>query len=491
MLASLKRLTKHSAVYGVGHIVTRVVNFLLLPLYTNRLPADEFGVYAVVYSYLAMMTIVYTYGIDAAFLRFFILNDDEKKRREIFSTAFWAIVIVSAILTMLIFFNADINSGLVLTEGGHADLFQMVSLVLLFDALSFLPFLYLRAEEKSLYFVALKFLNVLVNVGLNVYYIIYLGKGVEGILLANVWASVITFLCLSPILMRHISFIFSWNEFKELLSFGLPYLPSTLAVVVLDLVDRFILERLAGLEVTGIYSAGYKLGIFMNLFVAAFRFAWHPFFLSTSKEKNAKEIFAKVFTYFTLVTTAIFLVVSLFIDQIVRLNIFGFSLFGPEYWQSTKVVPIILLSYIIYGMYVNFVVGIYLEKKTKYLPLITGAGAVVNILANFLLIPYFGMMGAAYATLIAYVVMAASLYLFSQRLYAIDYEFGRLLKLGAVVALLFFAGSKMTGSFEVLLRCVVILGFPVLLFLTGFFERRELTTLKNILQGKMARSVEQ
>lgn len=487
MLNSLKRLTKHSAVYGLGHIITRLVNFLLLPVYTNQLPTDEYGVSQVVYMYLAFMTIVYTYGIDAAFLRYFILNDDEEKRKEVFSTAFWAVAVVGLAFTCFIFSNAELNSRMVISEGVYSRLFRLASLILLFDALAFLPFLYLRAEEKSVHFVVIKFLNVIINVSLNIYLVVFLKRGVEGILLANVWASAVTVLLLLPILMRRVALIFVWHEFKELLRFGLPYLPSTLSVVALDLIDRYFLERLVGLEITGIYSAGYKLGIFMNLFVTAFRFAWHPFFLATSKQEDAKEIFAKILSYFVVVASGIFLIISFFIDDLVRLNIFGFTLFGSSYWASTKVVPLILLSYLVYGMYVNFVVGIYLKKKTKYLPIVTGVGAVVNVLTNFLLIPRLGMMGAAYAKLFAYTTMAVTLYFFAQRCYIIRYEFGRLLKLAAVVAGLFYFGYNFQGSGENLVKLAMLLSFPLVLFLTGFFERKELEIIKRFLGGKTAK----
>lgn len=329
----------------------------------------------------------------------------------------------------------------------------------------------------------MKFVNVIINVSLNVIFIVYLQKGVRGIFSANAWASAITFFLLIPVLIKQISFKFYWNDFKELLRFGLPYLPSTLAVVALDLVDRFILEKMAGLEVTGIYNAGYKLGTFMALFVTAFRFAWHPFFLSTSKQENAKEVFSKVLTYFTTIGAAIFLVISLFIDELVRLQLFGFTIFGSDYWDGTKIVPIILVSYLIYGMYVNFVVGIHLEKKTQYLPLITGAGAGVNILANIVLIPKFGMLGSAYATLLGYVVMTSMLYFFARRFYAIQYEFGRLFKVAVVVAVIFYFGYSFRGSWEMVIKFALLLGFPVLLFIAGLIERKEIDKLKGLLRG--------
>ncbi len=483
MFSSLKRLTKHSAVYGIGHFITRVVNFLLLPLYTNTFSANEYGAAAVVFSFIALMTVVYPYGIDEAFMRYFILSDKEKERRQIFSTAFWSLVVVSCILSILIYGYARVLSVMLLSSVVYSHLFRLSSLILLFDTLAFLPVLYLRAEEKSVRYIVLKFINVFVNVALNIFYIVYQKQGVEGIFLANVWASAVTFLLLTPILFKQVSLIFDWGRYRELLRFGLPYLPAAVALVTLELMDRFVLEKLAGLEATGIYHAGYKLGTLMALFVAAFRFAWHPFFLTTSKQENAKEIFSKVFTYFTALGVAIFLVVSLFIDQIVRFRIFGFSIFGPEYWQGTVIVPIILLSYLLYGMYVNFIVGIYLREKTQYIPLVTWAGAGVNIIANILLIPKFGMIGSAYATLLGYVAMAGSLYFMAQKLYPIRYEFGRLLKLAAVAAAVFYFSYDFYGTGEMVVKVALLLGFPLVLFLTGFFEPREIVKLRGLLLG--------
>ncbi|MFQ5603269.1 MAG: lipopolysaccharide biosynthesis protein [bacterium] len=477
-------MSKHSAVYGVGFIISRLVNFILLPVYSQILPPDEYGVSAVVFTYLGLMTIVYTFGLDAAFLRFYILSEDQTKQRQIFSSALWSVLLVAGLFTVIGYFYSHAISKFFITEGEHTDLFQIGCLILFFDALAFLPFLYLRAKEKSTHFTLIKFINVIINVGLNFYYIVFLRIGVKGIFLANAWASGVTFILLLPILFRQTSLIFIWDELKELLKFGLPYLPSTLSVVILQTIDRFILERMAGLDVTGIYSAGYKLGIFMSLFVAAFRFAWHPFFLSTSKQENAKAVFAKILTYFTLLAAVLFLIISFFIDDIVRFRVFGYSLIGEKYWGGTQVVPVILLAYLFYGIYVNFVVGIYLKKKTKYLPIITGLGALANIIANVVLIPPFGMMGSAFASLIGFLVMTVALYLTAQRFYTIAYEFVRLLKIAGVVAAVFAAGYFVQGSWTNVIKILLILSLPILLYLTGFFDRRELNALKGLLFSK-------
>ncbi len=483
MLKSLKRLTKHSAVYGFGHIFTRMVNFLLLPLYTNRLPADEYGVSALIFAFLAVMTPIYTYGIDAAFLRYFILSDDPVRKRRVFSTAFWAVFTAGCIFTILIYVFADFFSGLLFSHGNYHHLIRLASAILFFDVMTFLPFLYLRAEEKSILFTVFKFFNVIINVSFNIYFLVYLDKGVEGIFLANVLASGLTFLVILFILIKEVSFSFNKNDFVELCKFGLPYLPSVLSVVVLDLVDRPILERLLGLEQTGIYSAGLKLGMFMSLFVTAFRFAWHPFFLSTSKQKDAKEVFSKVLTYFTTIGMGIFLIISLYINEIVQFKFFGHTLIGSEYWQGTKVVPAILLSYVFYGIYVNFIIGVYLREKTKYLPLVTGAGVLVNIILNFALIPIIGMMGAALAKVCGYVVMSVVMFLFNQRIYAIRYEFVRLLKLALVTAGIFYFGYIFKTDWHAFMKLLFVLAFPVLLFLSGFFDKRELAKLKALVHG--------
>jgi len=481
LLASLKRLTKHSAIYGIGHIISRVVNFLLLPLYTNQLPASEFGVQAVVYAFLAVMTIIYTVGIDAAFLRYFILSDDVVKRRRVFSTAFWAVFLVAIALTFCIYnFDTEI-SALLINVGDYSRLIRLTSLILLFDSLSVLPFLYLRAEERSVSYTALRFANVLVNVILNLYYLLYLKMGVEGILLANVWASGFTLLMLTYFLVRNISFQFSIEDFKALTKFGLPFLPSTLSVVLLDLIDRPLMERLAGLDATGVYNAGAKLGMFMALLVAAFRFAWHPFFLSTSKQDNAKEVFSKVLTYFTTLGAIIFLGLSFFIEDIARLNLGGVSLIGEAYWDGIRVVPLILLSYLFYGMYVNFMVGIYLKEKTKYLPMITIVGTIVNIVVNLMLIPRIGIMGAGWARLGGHLSMCVLLYFSARRFYKVDYEFTRLLKLALIVLPIFFIGYNVVGTWEMVTKMGLLLAVPLLLLGTGFFEKRELSALKSIL----------
>ncbi len=484
---SIKRLFKHSAVYGIGHILTRFINFLLLPLYTNLFPREEYGVAGLMFTYTAILAIIYSYGLDVAFFRFYILKDDEPKRHQIFSTAFFMLLTSSVLFSgLLLTFSGSVadwiftpqvhNLGVPLTL-----MIRLVAGILFFDSLGLLPFLVLRAEQRPVAFATFKLIHVLFNVAGNVVLIIILDMGLQGIFLANLIASGLTFFILMPITLSRVRMMFSRSALKELFSFGLPYIPATLAVVIMDTIDRPLLERLGTIEEVGLYNAGVKLGMFMALFVSAFRFAWHPFFLQTSKQENAKAIFQKVFTYVLLLCMIMFVILSVFIDEIARLGIAGYHLVGPEFWGGTSVVPLIMLSYVFYAAYLNFLIGIYLEKKTKLLPMITLAGMAGNLITNVTLIPVLGMMGAAWARLVAYVIMAVFLYTVARKLYPVSYEWGRVLK-GAVVAALVFGIGHLPGiESSVWLKALVCLGMPAGLWLIGFFDAGEIRMMRSAL----------
>ena len=198
-------------------------------------------------------------------------------------------------------------------------------------------------------------------------------------------------------------------------------------------VNRPIMQILTDEKTVGIFQANFRLGIIMMLIVQMFDYAWRPFFLNNAKEPDAKEMFSKVLTYFTGFASVILIVFTFFIDDIIRIPlIHGSHLIGSEYWPGVYIVPIILFSYLLYGIYINLMAGIYIEKKTKYLPYITGVGAVLNIAGNFLLIPLFGMYGAAIATFISYLAMMLYIYRVSEKFYPVKYDVNKIILLNTV-----------------------------------------------------------
>jgi O-antigen/teichoic acid export membrane protein len=270
---------------------------------------------------------------------------------------------------------------------------------------------------------------------------------------------------------------------REILLFGLPNLPATLSIVLMDSVDRVFLEKLASVEQVGFYNAGAKLGMFMSLFVAAFRFAWQPYFLATTKQENARAIFSKVLTYVLLACLSVYLLLCLFINDIVRIDFFGYTIIEAKYWQSTVVVPLIMLAYVFYAAYLNFLIGIYLEKKTRYLAYISLLGLAANLILLTALIPGMGMMGAAWARLVSYIVMAVALYIVGQRLYRVEYEWMRILQLVVLTAVFFAIGSWTVIGQYFWGRVVIFLLFPVALALSGFLSRSEINRMRDLASG--------
>jgi len=477
----LRRLTKHSAIYGVGHILSRAIGFLLLPLYTNYLSAAQYGVVALVFTFVAFANIIFLYGLDSAFLRFYALEESRDGKNKILSTVFFMTAFTSVCFFFVLFFSSTFLSHLLLGCPGMGPLFKMASGILFFDALSTFSYLLLRMEERSGRFIAYRFYNILLTLGLNILLVVHLGKGVAGVFLSNLIASAFTMAILLPVIWRRLSPTLSTQLIKNILKFGLPFIPAGLASMTMELIDRYMLRGMKGLEEVGVYNAGYKLGLVMLLVVMAFKFAWQPFFLSLGRvESRAKKSFAAVLTYFLLTSTFLLLVVSFFVDDLVRLSFFGLTVFGPEFWSGTRVVPIILLAYIMMGLYLVFLPGIFLKKKTKFVPLFTGVGAVTNILLNCLLIPRWGMMGAAWATLFGYLAMVLALYMTVQRFYPVRYQLGRLAKVIFVAALLFGAWKWFGQSFS--LRVLLLLvGYPLGLTLMRFFTRAEWNRLRGVL----------
>jgi O-antigen/teichoic acid export membrane protein len=267
--------------------------------------------------------------------------------------------------------------------------------------------------------------------------------------------------------------------FKRLVRFGLPYLPAGLGMMLVQVIDVPILEKLTDIKTVGIYKANYKLGIFMMLFVNMFQYAWQPFFLTNAKEENAKEIFSKVLTYFTIVGSLMLVLLSLFISDIVQINIFGFSIIGAKYWAGLYIVPVILLAYLFNGLYVVFSAGIYIEEKSIYAPIVAGAGAITNVIANYLLIPYLDIMGAALATLLSYFVMAAGYYIVTQKYYKINYDYYKLFKIALAIL---FVGTVyyllMYGGFLNIYYKIILALIFILFIWLQVFEKNEMNFIK-------------
>ncbi len=465
MFDKLKELTKDTAIYGISTMIGRFLNFILVPFYTNIFAPGDYGIVMIVYSYIAILNIFFIYGMDAAFLKYAAFKDigDDKDN---FSTPYISVFITSIFFSgLLILINRPVT-GWIGIPVEYASVIILSSVILFVDANAVIPFLKLRLERKAKQFAAIKVLNILLNIILNVVLIVVLRWGIEAIFISNLIASLLSLVLVSPTITKYFKFSFHKALFKRLFRFGIPYLPAGIGIMLVQVVDVPILERLTDLDTVGVYKANYKLGIFMMLFVNMFQYAWQPFFLQNAKEENAKQMFSKVMTYFSIVGFTLLILLSLFVDDIVRINFGGFSIIGSQYWNGLDIVPIILLGYLFNGFYVVFSAGIYIEEKSMYAPIVAGVGAITNIVSNILLIPHFNIMGAAFATLISYAVMAFGYYLVTQKYYRIDYEYGRLFKLvivGTVIAVLYYV-LKSLDEINLLIKSAIFIVYVIIVF---------------------------
>jgi O-antigen/teichoic acid export membrane protein len=482
--AKLKELTKDTAIYGISTILGRFLNFLLVPFYTNVFIPAEYGIVSTVYAYVALLNIFYLYGLDSAFMKYAAIKEDYPEK-EVFSTPFLSVLVSALLLSSFIILLRIPISSFMSIPAEFTFIIYFIASILFLDALAAIPFIKLRLERKAKKFALFKFLNILVNVLLNILLIVVLGYGIEAVFIGNLAASLFSLLLLFPDIRRNFRISFNKILYRKLLKFGLPYLPAGLSSIIIQVIDRPILERLTDLHTVGIYQANHKLGIFMMLFVNMFQFAWQPFFLQNAKEERAKEIFSRVLTYFVLTASVILIFLSLFIEDIVKLNIFGRYIIGPAYWSGLFIVPVVLLGYLFNGIYFVFTAGVFIKEKTIYIPFITAGGAIVNILANFVLIPLIGIMGSAVAALLSYITTALSLYFVTQNFYKIKYELVKIAKIFLFITIISISYFWLlySGNLSLLYKVFLMISF-LLMLLFYVFDKDEFSFLKSKFSGR-------
>ena len=259
--------------------------------------------------------------------------------------------------------------------------------------------------------------------GFNIYLVVFLKMGIEGVLIGNIIASSIVLLATLPIILQNFKIdAVDKNVLKEVLKFGLPFLPAAFFSMIMELSDRYLLEWLADTSAVGLYSAGNNFGKFGLLIVMGFNMGWTPYFLKIGKDANAKQTFSLVSKYFLGIMGFFIVFISLWIDSIVRFKIGNVSFFGEDYWTSTQVVPILLLGYYFFGTYVLQLPGVFMTNRTKWVPVFRGVGAALMIIINIILIPRMGIMGAATAKMIAYFGMAFAIWINNKKYYNIQYS---------------------------------------------------------------------
>jgi len=486
MLEKLRTLSKETVVYGLSTVLGRLLNILLLPLYTHYMLPAEYGIVATIFSYIAFITVLYGHGMDFAFMRFFEPTPRDREEAT-FSTAFWSLAATSLLISSLIHIFAGPISVLAGIPSGLSDITRYAAWILAFDTVALVPFAYLRMVHRADVYAGIKVLNIAMNLALNYGFVAKLGMGVQGVFLASLITACATFAILTPVFVPLLSPTFDRPLHKILLRFALPIVPAGLASMMVQVIDRPILKFLTDDKTVGLYQANYRLGILMMLVVNMFDAAWRPFFLQRAEDPDASRLFGRVLTYWVVGSAFLLVFSSLFVAPAVTLPLFaGRPMIASAYWQGLSIVPVVTLGYLFNGIYYNMLVGPTLAKRSELVAYATTIGAVVNIGTNLIWIPPYGMMGAAAATLAAYLAMAVSLYLMGRKLYRVDYEPGRMARVAFTVLVLagmsMRLGLSVSAADRIWLRALLVLAFPLLLAATGFLDQDEKSALKRLLK---------
>lgn len=461
----------------------RLLPFLLLPVYTYYFIPAEYGVFSLVYSFWYLIIVFYLYGMETAFQKFFIEARTFDERKSIYSTTMTLLLITSILFSLLIFIFSDVISNIVTGNVDHVLLIKLLSVILIIDSLSRFPLILINSLQRSKLYSFVNSSAVVVNVVSNVVMIVWLKMGIEAIFYSYLISYSVLFLIAVSVTYNYFSPKVDFHIAKSLVKFGQLFIYYGLFIMSTDLIDRFLLEYFKGKEIVGVYSASYRIGIVMNLLISGFRTAWMPFFLNLKEETENKEIFSRVFTYFCLGGLVIFFAISLLADELVSINILGYSILNKAYLGGLVILPYILLAYLFFGLYTNLNVASYFKGKIRYLLISSAAGFVSNIIFNLILIPSYSFVGAAISTTISYFVMFVVLYVFSQRIYRIEYEWKKIFSAVVITAFLYALNiyiSDFIGLnylWNLILEIISVLVLFILLF------RNNLHNIRSVIRG--------
>ena len=494
-MSSIKKLIGQTAIYGSSSIIGRFLNYLLTPLYVVKFSTDQYGIISEMYAYVAFLVVFLTYGMGTALFRF-----STSKRydfNQVYSNTLFSLLTTSTFFILLIsFFSQEIANLLKYPE--HSEYIIWFGMIVGLDAVSSIPLANLRLKEKAKKFALINFLNVGVNIGLNLFFILYCKAnyesgttnwlidtfynpeiGVGYVFISNLISSIVKFLALIP--EMNLKGRFDFSILLSMLKYAAPMLFVGLAYVINETLDRAMLKEILynqylengmgpteSLELAqsknGIYGANYKITMVVSMFIQAFKYASEPFFFKNASNKSSKETLAKVMNYFTIVLVFIFLVMTLY------LHVFKYFINNPEYWSGLNVVPILLGANIFLGIYTSLSIWYKLSDKTIFGAYISSVGVIITLTINFVFIPQLGYVASAYATLACYGSMMILSYVFGQKHYSIPYNLWKFFTYIGVGALLFTISLPFNPKVEYTLleyayQTLLLIGFLALVLL--------------------------
>lgn len=439
-MSPLRKLAGQTAIYGLSSIVGRVMNFLLTPLYTRVFLREEYGIITELYAYVAFLIVLLTYGMETTFFRFGSQAKSELEAKQVFSTAFISVLVSSIAFILLISSGVESISALLGYETNPEYIIIFAWIVAL-DAMITIPMAKLRLKNKPVFFASVNLVGIGFYIALNLFFILYcpyalsnessIGHelivqfynpsfGIGYIFVANLASSILKFLMLVPAMF---DLKFGWNLslWKRMMPYAMPLLILGLAGIVNETFDRAFFGQLSGLSEQeadiqlGIYGACYKVAMLLSIGIQAYRFAAEPFVFSLTSGKDRDKTQGQIMKFYFIVACLLSLSILCFLDL-------ALLLVGEEFREGKRVIPILILAYILFGAVFNLSFWYKLNDKTLYGAAIAIFGAVITIVTNIILVPKYGYYGSAVATFLAYAAMTVLSFVLGQKKHPVPYD---------------------------------------------------------------------
>ena len=428
---ALKILSGHTFIYLLGSLAAKLAAFLLLPIFTPLIPPDEFGILSLTDATLSLLLQIVGLKLDTAMTRHYFESDDQEQRNKVVSTAFLAMAVLSILAATLVYFSADWLAVLMPTEKPELlkSALRWVAVILAAMLISELPIAVLKARRRSVAAVSWQLGRLLLELTGKIVLVVSFGLGVIGVLSGQAIAAVVFLLGFTVWLIRRHGLGFDLKLLRSMVKYSAPMILAGICGFLLHSVDRFMMPSLVSMHQLGLYEVGYKFGSAMTgLVLGPFLFIWYPFIFSLKDEEKRREVNSNAALHTPTVLVAMSLPLALLAPEVIRL------LTDPKYHEAWIFIPIVLFSYLFWGLFQMIQMPFYVHKRTGDLPRVVGAAAVANILLNLLLMPLMGAMGAALATLGALAFLAAIGRRAANRLEVIPIDWVRIGKLGLVCA---------------------------------------------------------
>ena len=469
----MRRLARHSAIYGLGGILSRLLAVLLLPLYTSYLGTKGFGKIETVTALTTVLVIVLGAGISSAFFRFYFDSKDEHRRVLIVRTSFWFTMGMATVgLVIGLAFATPIAHLLRL---GDDPWLVRASAVGLWAQMNYSQLTNLfRVEERSVQFVIASVANILITVGATVLLVVGLHKGPTGAVVGNFIGTLAVYLVLLAYRRYQLGLQFDRKLLRQMNHFGLPLVPSALALWAINFIDRFFVAVYKGQSEVGVYSLAVRASSVIVFLMIAFRLAWPAFAYSIEDDESAKRTYSFVLTYLLFVCCWVSLALGTLAPWIVRI----LAPSSPGFYRAEEAVGLLSFASTAYAGYTVLAIGIGRARRTQFNWIVSGAAAVLNIGLNFWLIPRYGMMGAAVSTAAAYVALFLGMMINSQQVYPVPYQWRRVLTLSAVAVALTIVGYEVRSLPLSIALCIV---YPLVLLPLGFYLPAERKRLRRLL----------